>query len=312
MFALSIEKLFFGSVSFLNFIMSDIETLNVFYKIFLVFGLQYFSIYDLEPKKSSDNKWLKRFRKIHFVIVLILFSSMITAYVKSAFDVRERITAKTGFNFIIKLFMNFGLIATVMVGVIESFLKTKQSKEIYLMAKEVSAMTMSYFDYKIDYKPFKKSWIIKFIISFSILFLVYGSLVFNNIKNGRKALPLIVAFFPIFFVGLLVFKLTFHYDLVNFQLLNIEKMLSKEVFMKINTTNSINIRHILQSRALGFRKIYNMVYDMSECVNNFLASSALFIVIVLTVVVINSSFNCIVILIKYEPISKVSRKIYKS
>jgi hypothetical protein len=242
--------------------------------------------------------------------MLILFTVAMTAYVRFALDISEkRITAKTGFNFMIRLLMNFGLIATVIIGIIESFVKTNQLKEVYHMIEEVSTMCLAYFDHKTNYQSFKKGWVIKICISFSLLFLVYGSLVVNNVKHGRKALPFVIAFVPILFVGLLVFKLSFHYDLVNFQLENIRKMMSKEVFMKVNTTNVVSIRHSLQSRALGLRKIYNLIFDISEIVNNFLAYSALCIVVILTVVVINSSFNCIVTITKGQPLARVTREL---
>lgn len=284
--------------------MLDISSLNLFFKIFEVFGLQYFSFKNLSTKVES--KCSKRFHTCYFIFALTLFTSATIAFVKFTLDISEkRVTAKTGFNFLMKSLMNFGIILTVIVGIIESYVKTNQLKTIYNTTKQVSAMCLSYFDYKVDYGPFKKLWMIKFL-TVSVLFVTTYT-VFTVNHSGRRLIGHLMALFPTFFFVLLTFKLIFHYDLVNFQLEIMYKMMSKDVFIKLNSTNPIQIRHTFQSRSLGIRKIYNVIYEISEIVNDFLAYTALLIIIVLTVVIINSSYNCVVAMTRNGS-TKVSSK----
>jgi hypothetical protein len=254
--------------------MTDIEVLSGFFKVFELFGLQYFSFKDLNVK--TNRKWHGKFYIAYFALVLVLFSSAMTSYVVVALDIGEKkITAKTGFNFVIKIFMNFGLIASVIFGVIESFVKTNKLKEIYTKIKEVSMMCLVQFDFKVDYRNFDKAWKIKCLTTMALYLPSFGTLIYAVHKKGHKVLPYIVGFLPMTFFTLIVFKLVFHFDLVNFQLENMKKLMSNEVFIKVNTKNPVNVRHILQSRALAMRRVYNLIYDISEIVNEFLAVSAL-------------------------------------
>ena len=283
--------------------MTNLEVLRKFFKVFEIFGLQYFSFKDLEKRKNK--KWPGKFHTCYFVFVLILFSSSMAVGVSFAFDASEkRITAKTGFNFMIKLFMKLGLISTIIIGTIESFVKTNQLKEIYIKIKEVSSMCLMHFDFEVDYSRFYKAWKIKFFISFSFYIISNSEFIILSPNPGQAFFHRALGFLPILFFGFLVFKLSLHVDLVNFQLQSLKKLMSKEVFMKVIPTHPSNVKYILQSRALALRKVYNLIYDISEIVNNFLAFSALSIIVVLTVIIINSSFRCIVAITKGLPARK--------
>ena len=287
--------------------MTNFEVLKLFFKVFEIFGLQYFSFKDLE--RIKNDKRPGKFHIFYFLFVLILFSSTMILYVAFTIDTREkRITVKTGFNVMIRFFMNFGLIFTIVAGIIESFVKTDQLKDLYTKIKEVSSMCLSHFDFEIDYSSFHKAWRIKFFTGLILYIISYSEFILFNAHPRKAFFNFAIGFFPILFFGLIVFKLSFHVDLVNFQLQNLNILMSKEVFLKINPTNSVNIKYILQSRALAVRKIYNLIYDISEIVNNFFAFSALSTIVVLTIIIINTSFRCIVEMTKGFASSKFARK----
>lgn len=291
--------------------MASVEALNCFFKLFEVFGIQYFSFKDLESKFGLKKP--EKFHKIQFGFALVLFSSAMGSFVSATLKIDEiKINAKNGFNIFIKVFMNFGLIATIFSAIVESYLKTSQLKEIYMNMKKIELMSLTHFDHEINYKKFKKSWIKKFFTISTLFSISYLLIARASLNEGKKLLPYLIGYFPIFAFGLIVFKFTFHIDLVNVQLENLLKMMSKEVFIKVNSTNLVTIRHVLQSRSLAFRKIYNVIYDTAEIVNNFLAISALFILINLIVVSINTGFQCILAATENIPASKKARESFQS
>lgn len=286
--------------------MTNIEVLSIFFKLFEIFGLQYFSFKDLNGKVLRSQK----FYKIYFSIILILFCSATVYYVAINFETQiSYVHAKNAFNFLMKLFMKFGLIGTIFIGIVESFLKTNQLKEVYMNLQEISTMCLAHFDFTIDYKIFKKSWAKKFAIVFVLFVLSFVSLFSSSQASSRRLLTAtLTGCFPIILFSLIVIKFCLHVDLVNFQLQNMQKLMSTEVFVRVNSTNPVNVKHILQNRALAFRKIYNIVYDTAQIVNNILSVSALSIVTILTVVIINTAFRCVLALTNGEPMEKISRE----
>lgn len=276
--------------------MANIEVLNGFFKLFQIFGLQYFSFKDLGGKLMRKRP--DKFYKLYFGFVLILLCSAMSYYVSMVLKIDEKkFIAKNALNILIRLFMNFGLIAVIFIGIVESFVKTNQLKKVYMNIMEVSALCLVHFDYEINYTSFKKSWRKKFYSALGIFTFSYGLTILTFVYNGHKVLSYLIGFFPIVFFGVIILKFTLHVDLVNLQLENMQNLMTSEVFMKVNSTNPVNIRHVLQNRALALRKIYNIVYDTAEIVSNILAISALLILILLTVIIVNSAFRCVVAVI---------------
>jgi hypothetical protein len=269
--------------------MTNIEVLSSFFKLFEIFGLQYFSFKDLDGK--TIRKQPEKFYKFYFSFVLIFLSSGMTYYV--AFS------------------MKVLLIAGIFFGILESFVKNNQLKEVYMNVKEISTMCLVHFDYVINYKTFRKVWRKKFYSVLVMFTIYYGSVILQLYRENREFISHIVGFFPLLFFGLIIFKFTLHVDLVNFQLNTMHNLMKNEVFLNDvtdSTKNPVNIRHVLQSRSLALRKIYNLIFDTAQIVNNFLLISTFLIIISTFLIIINTSFLCIRAITIVNEFKNITRK----
>lgn len=268
--------------------MTNLKLLSGYFRVFELFGLQYFCFKALV--ENVQQKRSKLFYLIYFIFLLVSFSVSMTIYVAATGDDHIRFNIKTGFNYIIKVIIELGLIAIMIGGLIESYVKTSQLQEIVKKAKEISSFCKTEFNHLIDYENFNKTWHKKTYCLAILLFSAHGLMCLTFYVTTGIFLPLLIGFPPVIVLALIVFKFAFYVDLVNFQLENMHKVMLKSSCSK-------KTKQYHNCKILAFRRCYILIYDMAGNVNSGSSACLLMILTFFIVVIISAGYECLVIFI---------------
>lgn len=287
--------------------MSNIAKLNCFSKLFVLFGLQYY----------SNNKKLKFYSRkipeitytIYFICLLIPLTFLLVQYICSIF-IREPgedevVNAKSYFNKASNIVMESGLIASLFSGLIESYFKINVMKKLLLKFDEISSLCNREFRHQVDYEVFKKKWIRNFIYFVSIYLASYATWAISCLVTKSSVVPLLINIWPLFLFSLIIFKFVFYVDLVNFQLENLNIVSSQS---SINKTSRVAFVNVLNRKTLALRKFYCLIFDSAQLVNTISTFSIFFTLIVLVIVLINALYRSFIVTIGGLPFNLVVRK----
>lgn len=285
--------------------MTSSKVLSRYFKLFELFGLQYFAFQSFN-EKSSQQKRPSKFYTVYFVFLLILFFFLTILYVAIYFDDEiEDLKAKTAFILMMKVIMEFGIIGIMISGLIESYCKTKQLKSVLIQSNEILEFYKTNLGYDINYKSFNDSWKKKAFRWLALFILDFGSLsTFQYFATGHF-FHLIFGVLPMFFLCLLIFKIIFHFDLINFQLENLHEALTIKRCFKADEVFRNRNHHC---RALELRRCYHLIYEMAQIVNSILSITLLLVLVVFVVVLIISGFHGLFLFINSTVTEKIIRK----
>ena len=262
--------------------------------LFQICGHQYFSVKSLSSRNQSQYpSWGYT---TYFFIVFITLTSKIIIFVllASSEEVEVELSPKTAVNYIVQHSMYFGLIFIIFIGIIQSFATTPLTKQIFINSIRISSLSQKEFSYMFDYQDLKKKnlkYLIFLILSWTPIEIIFFSLL-RRFDEKAFSITLMVIL-PIFYLRATAFKFVFHVEMINYQLENILKLLSKaisedETFgggvrlfikpVKIKTVPEITMK------IKNLRKILNIVYENSELVNR---TNGLTILSLVAVMVIN-------------------------
>lgn len=276
--------------------MSNIERLNCFSKLFVIFGLQYFSNYK-QPKSYSRRKKPEVAYTIYFILLMIPLSYLLADDIHEIFiqeleEEDEVVNSKSYFNKASEIVIEVGIMATLFAGLIESYFKTNLVKDLLVKLDEISSLCSQEFRHQIDYEVYKKKWIRNFFFFVSIFLTSYGTWVIDSFVSEYSVVPLLIYMLPLFIFCLVIFKFVFFVDLVNFQLENFDIVSSAN---SINEVSRIAFVNVLHRKTLALRRFYCLIFDSAQLANHISTFSIFFTLIFLVPISINAIFRSFVV-----------------
>lgn len=223
---------------------------------------------------------------------------MITLVIRSFYadstSLITEVTSKTIFTYVIQKLLSIGLISIVCTSIIESFLTTKCVKKIFLNTEEMALKVLKEFNICIDFNAIRKSvWkklsvvvIFLLVLHGTYLFASYGLVTFHEML--QRTIGIVVTFFFL----MIIFKLIFYVEMVNNQLILLEKF--TENFPKskpremLHSFRFLTLDQKLESEDHSRQvhtmcKIYELIYENGALVN---ASHGLTSLVILSDIVV--------------------------
>ena len=268
--------------------MTNIEALKGYFRVFELFGLQYFSFKDLvENVQQKRSNW---FYRIYFIILLLIFPFSVTIYVAILDDISTiSLDLNNGFNHFIKAILQLSLIATIIGGLIESYVKTDQVKEIIMKTKKISTFFKTEFNHDIDYESFCKTWKKR---TLGMSFLIFIAFVVMSIAFGLVTgvyIPVFIGLVSILFLAILELKLVYYVDLLNLQLENLHEVIVKSSCPK---KSECYLKNYHNCKVLAYRRCHLMIYDLVELANSSFSAFLLLMLLFLILSITYSGFEC--------------------
>lgn len=289
------------------------EALSDCFKIFEIFGQQYFSLKALLTTGNAESR-VSVFHKMAMLIVLSTLTYFFVGFAKNFQVYIKRITSKNVLLFSIFILTDFGYILASVISTIQSYFKTKVAKKIFLNTREIARIARREFNIEVDFIKIRKAALKKTAV-IMILF------VFCNVflmLSGKDVVE-IIHYYTLqnLFLTLTAMKFSFQVDItVNCQLELLETLLAN-LFSKcpIQTYQILLIKQTASSN-IAFRKIfaarsiYNLIYENGALINSY---NGLPILAVLATVVSLLTFNgyeIFILMIGELPMSRVVITIY--
>lgn len=288
--------------------MSNIDDINCFSKLFILFGLQYFFDKDL---KSNSGKDFKLFFAVYFTILVLLVLGLLLFVISPEFT-NGADDDKSLRNFIDRIqniFMECALVLTLFLGLVESFVKTESAKKLIEKVESISTMFNLELGHSLDYKLFRKTWMRNFVLFFSTFTFSYATWIIATFVNGDSFLTLLFCLLPYFFFSLIIFKFVFYVGLVNFQLENLSLVSAPAAINKTRQEASANVE---LRKILALRRIYSSIYDCGQYANNIMTVSTLCTLVVLVILLTSTIFRSFIVIIGDLPLSAFFSKLQVS
>lgn len=279
--------------------MIKFDEINCFSKLFILFGLQYFFDKDL---KSDSRKDFKSFFAAYFTVLVLLVLGLLLFVISPEFtnEADDDRSLRNVIDRIRNIFMECALVLTLLLGLVESFVKTESVKKLIEKVVSISTMFNLELGHSLDYKLFRKTWMRNFFLFFSTLTFSYVTWVIATIVNGDSFSTLLFGLLPFVFFSLLIFKFIFYVGLVNFQLENLSLVSAPAAIRKSRQEASANVE---LRKILALRRIYSSIYDCGQYANHIMTVSSLCTLVVLVILLTSTIFRSFIVIIGDLPLS---------
>lgn len=262
--------------------MENIEVLSVFFKLFRAFGLQFFPLSKLQEKQSRRSVW----NTLYFFVLVVIFSSLVTCFVLIGIENEEKIVkAKNFFNLLIKLTTDLGLILAIIVALTESYQKTEKMKKVLRKSKEIFMFCQLEFDHIIDYKKFKRKWLMTVAVWSLVFTIINLALTIESFLTGKRKTPLAILISLTLFLWIVIFKFVFFVDLVNFQMENLHKVIQQKLFLE---------RDKKSSKVIEARRLFQLIVEMGQLTNKISSVCVAIVTLIITTIMINTGYELLV------------------
>lgn len=291
----------------------SVKKINVFFTFFQVCGLQYFSAQELWSKKVHPKF------KIYFIVLVFLIIATFLGQMLTGSEVIEDDSTKRAVSQNVSDIPNFGLYLTSFIIILQSLIKTSKNKEIFQNFDKIAELSRQKVFYAIDYKSFKKQFMNK-LFGLSIVFIVplfFGSYMDYTKVHINGAAPFF-RILPTLVVELVSIKFMFYADLINFHLKAIGYILTQpkdqiiklsDIFDRFNVQKLRNSCNFVE-RITVAKKIYGLIWECTELVNECMGPTVLMIFILTTVGLISVTYFIFVLIQQQCPIVMFSGKTY--
>lgn len=288
-------------------VMAGVEALSRFFRLFEVFCLHNFSFSELEITKQSKRS--KFCHKIYFVVLLLMFSTLMTFYVVVVVEkTHEEFNARTFILKSIKSLVNFALICAMICGLIEASVNSNKTRDVIKTAREIKNLCESSFGWTICYKNLKKTLIKKIIFCFFVFEVYLFGLMILELLVGEPITGMLLGIAPQHFIGTIMIFFNFYIELVNFQLKNLVQIVSTSLRYE-NILNCNPINHELISKV---GECFKTICEMADTVNKILRRAVFIVFLILVVITICLIYENLVLIFQGIVIpNKHYRKLYK-
>lgn len=293
---------------------SSLKYLSQCAGIFQLFGHQFFGVKSLSADTQSKKPSLAY--KIYFVVLLVALTGQMGAYSfingSDNDSVREQLNAKTALNAIFQYSTYFGLILTISVTLIQTYVATPLIKKFYINCMRFSRSCVRDFNHVIDYRRLRNNFFRNVALLTLFYFLLEAFFYFYEVSCGipQVWMKTIFDIMPISFLILTVVKFVYLVELINFHL-GIIHNLVKEVF-KRQTSLKIYVKPSkleeppnLKAQVRNLRRMYRDVSDNSELINQSMGLTMLAIIIVAVVHLIASGHRLFLVVVGTVPAEKI-------
>lgn len=254
--------------------MQNISVLEKFTWPFQILGLQLFTLKSLNKNSKYPSKLFTIFG-----IFWIAYSLTILIFIyKDFYAVFQKAKANENYLSIVFSFINFvNFSITVLIGVALTFRDHSKFVDFFLKLEKISQLYHFEFDYKIKFKPMKKSLVISYFF-----FLMYNvcrlAMLVHSFKGSGVYFVLVrpICWTTIsvtvqmsvmrfnFYVSVINFLLQTSADLIreNFSNRHIERT---ERLVKVWKVSPLDYQQNMQIKTI--RKIYLLTREMADCIN---------------------------------------------
>lgn len=253
--------------------------------IFQIFGHQYFSLKTLTAKNQSESPTLTR--KLFFAFNLVLFTSLMGAFAFFISDKSsdDQLIAKNIISIAAKYSVYLGLVLMIWVALVHDYVATRQTKSFYLNCIHIADICERDFNHAIEHRLLRNS---TFKFLFSIGFAnIFGEFVYNSLLDEPKsAVQMLFTVSPLLLLNTIILKFVFFVKLVNLHLETICKLLRKiyrpsedsEVFVGISVMPVQDDSNDKIYKLRNLRKIYNVVAENANIINQVMGVTILLMV----------------------------------
>lgn len=246
--------------------------------IYQIFGQQYFSIGKLSPE--SQRKFPSVSYTIYFVVLFLFLTSHLIIFISmQSVEIQEKLTAKTSLNYIVQHSLYIGLIAIMVISLIQAYATTPTTKKLFLNFIKISKFCQQQFQHSVDYKSvrfdlYKTHFYMIFIYAACQLSVCLYELNFNMPQPFFRAIFAIV---PQLYLNMATLRFIFYVKIMNHHLETISLLFAKIFesptksfdFIKlyVKPSRTIYRENIKLTQIMNLRNIYNIVYENCELIN---------------------------------------------
>lgn len=278
------------------------EELSSFYRFFTILGLHYF---DVNEKFDDQNR-----RPLKFWILFVghitfwLLYGYSTVHFKLSYDDSQDVDRifKRMIYFMVDLLVFLITFKMILV----TFRAASEEKKILKMLEQISEIFFFNLDHEIDYKKFSKEFRISSILVVTLYLLTLNLSVYVDwLVNGKLHRNVLIHYLLIVATIIVCLKICFYTYLIAFNLqetLSVLTQLTKEDLITVFCTrNSIGEMRLRPSSNTKFaklkeiKKIYGMIFDMSNIINGCYGWILLLLMIVSTLSLTTNGFYAIMI-----------------
>lgn len=292
------------------------ESLNSCLILFELLGLQYFSLVhdNLTDRPTS-------FRTAFLAIILTLTTAIITKCITQHISLtdKEVVNAKNVLMYAIQHSMTVGFILVAYTSLIQSYTSTQKVKKFFSNTKDIVRLVHKEFNIKVNFKQIKREACKKILVMIIFFVTAHLTMTFLVVQSLRMTIGMIILMLPIFFILVIVYKFIFYVDIINHQLMSLEKMVGdifKSQPLKIFDDFHVHMTTVEPAKSSedpmkklqAARKIYNLIYDNGLLINS---SNGLTIMIMLLCIVTTltaSGYEIFVIVVGDLPMHQIPGK----
>ena len=241
--------------------MDKISALDGVFKIFQVFGHQFFSVKSVQVNQKGKI-WKKVLKTVHIVIILSIILFLHLMWLTVSFLARRSSPKQFKFNFFFNVIMSVLGFLTHNVNIVESWLKKCEYFEFFKITDDLSKLWIAEFGVCISYKRLKKMFelLSLSLLIFSFFMLIGHILLCDKTLIPGSGLEILSKTFLVTMINLIFMKFYFYWQIVHFHL----KVLRDQMQRKAHPEKS----HFISSRdVIIFRKVFCMIREMSNRIN---------------------------------------------
>lgn len=236
------------------------KKLSKFLKPLEIFGLQYFSLFDLSSKFTSTGY------KIYFFIYTSTICFIVLTFRQSFFDLFRKVPLKENIlGYSAEIFVNFFLFCQFLLFVSEAFFKVENNKNFFIIFYKFDKFLSLKMNTKLRLKFLNK------IFKRRIILIAFLAIIFAIPEVGLVKNFGVDGFF-VFFVVLIdftticlaLYKICFYVDLLCFCLMKFNEILDQIVLFSHN-------RKLLLRKICQCKRCYVFVVEMTEEFNAFMS-----------------------------------------
>jgi hypothetical protein len=260
----------------------DLKSLENNFKIFQIFGYQFFTINSVITKEKS--KYSSIIVKVHFLILLIVYFGAFLLFNQLIF--RWISKESNYFNSMLIILSDILIFLIVLSGLFTTIIKNSFLINFFECSQMISVQFENDFNRKFNFKIIQRDNVAIFLIYLVIFFAKLLNPEFLRLYDDSVSyqirLSLCCDFFLDFCCQLYIYRFAFYVRIINFHLQNIKTIFSEEFSSHRMYPNSslihISLRNNEKTMILKLEKSFKLIKMMVGCVSESMGFVLLLVV----------------------------------
>lgn len=290
--------------------------------LFQLFGHFFFSVKYLTPE--TQKKFPSLAYTIYFLVNFVALTGQMVIFTSlaSSEDIAVSLAPKSFVNYLVQHSMFIGLTVIICVALVQSFIATPLTKKLFLNFINIARMCKKEFHYDIDYKAIRKQIFGNFFII--VLFFIISQLLIYSIDKSKGEpnafFKACCAIMPLIFMHTTAFKFFFLVKMANYHLEIINQLIIKTFSSSWDAFESLNIDFKpirlnkssvdLTKRIKNIRRIYNVLHETTEIINQTMGLTVLTMFFVMVIVLTASGYRLFLTAVDKAPVEKAGWVIF--